>query len=177
MAWPFSRDKKQTEAKQHPTGAAFMVGGGVQYTANNNRDAFIRHGYQQNVVVYRAIREVVEAAKSIKIELCSDDDVLKEHPALDLLHQPNPWQAYESWLSEMLVNRMLFGETFCVGTPEGQFAEMWALNPVDMEVEPGKHGLPLAYCHKRGKSKTDFKVDQVTGESDEMYLKTYNRSN
>lgn len=176
MAWPFTRSRKPQEFKQHPTGAAFMVGGGASWSANHSKQSYVREGYQQNVVVYRAIREVVEAAKSIKVELYQGDSLVTDHPALDLLNQPNPWQAYEAWLSEMMVNRMLFGETFCVGTPDGQFAEMWALNPMDMVVKPGSHGLPLAYCHKRGKSETYFKVDQVTGESDVFYLKTYNPS-
>lgn len=177
MVWPFNRDNKPQEEKQHPTGAAFAVGGAVGWTANNDRRSYINEGYQQNVIVYRAIREVVEAAKSIKIELYQGENVVSQHPALDILHRPNPWQAYDAWLSEMLVNRMLFGETFCVGTSEGKFAEIWALNPIDMDVKPGVSGLPLSYCHKKGKTETYFKVDQITGESEVFFLKTYNPNN
>ena len=177
MAWPFTRKNKPQEEKQHPTGAAFAVGGQIGWSASNDRRSYIREGYQQNVIVYRAIREVVEAAKSIKVELYQGDSLVTQHPALDILARPNPWQAYEAWLSEMMVNRMLFGETFCVGTPEGKFAELWALNPIDMEVKAGSNGLPLAYCHKKGRSETYFQVDQITGESEVFFLKTYNPDN
>jgi HK97 family phage portal protein len=175
MVWPFPR--RIAEEKQHPTGAAFMVGESVKWDGGHNRRTYISEGYQHNVIVYRAIREVVEATKAIKVELFQGDELLTDHPALDLLDRPNPWQAYEEWLSEMMVNRLLFGETFCVGTPEGQFAELWPLNPIDMEVKPGIHGLPRAYCHRKGKSEQYFKVDQVTGESEVFYLKTYNPDN
>ena len=178
MVWPFTtRDNQRTEIKEHPAGAAFLIGSAVQWTGSNDRRSYIREGYQHNVIVYRAIREIVEACKAISIELFQGDNLIEQHPALDLLNRPNPWQAYDQWLSEMMVNRLLFGETFAVGTPEGQFAEMWPLNPIDMEIKPGPHGLPLAYCHKRGKSEKYFAVDQVTGQSEVFYLKTYNPDN
>lgn len=177
MVWPFSRDNKRTEVKEHPAGAAFLIGSTVQWSGSNDRRSYVREGYQHNVIVYRAIREIVEACKAISIELYQGDQLIEQHPALDLLARPNPWQAYEQWLGEMMVNRLLFGETFCVGAPDGQFAEMWPLNPTDMEVKPGPHGLPKAYCHVRGKSEQYFAVDPLTGESQVFYLKTYNPDN
>jgi phage portal protein BeeE len=124
MVWPFTtRDNQRTEIKQHPAGAAFLIGSAVQWTGSNDRRSYIREGYQHNVIVYRAIREIVEACKAISIELFQGDNLIEQHPALDLLNQPNPWQAYDQWLSEMMVNRLLFGETFAVGTPEGLAAE------------------------------------------------------
>ena len=174
MAWPF---KKPIEAKEHPAGASFLIGSTVQWSGSNDRRSYIREGYQHNVIVYRAIREIVEACKAISIELFEGNNLIEQHPALDLLNRPNPWQAYDQWLSEMMVNRLLFGETFAVGAPDGQFAELWPLNPIDMVVKPGPHGLPKAYCHKRGKSEKYFNVDPITGQSEVFYLKTYNPDN
>lgn len=169
MAWPFKK-----EVKEHPAGGAFIVGTGATWSRSNDRRSYIREGYQQNVIVYRAIREVVEAAKTIEIELHQGDTIIEQHPALDLLSQPNPTQAYRQWIGEMIVNRMLFGEAFAVGTPDRQFAEIWPLNPVDMTVEPGRHGIAAAYIHKRAKSEVRFPVDPLTGQSDVFFLKTYN---
>ena len=174
MVWPFNR---KIEVKENPVGGAFFVDGGVQWSRSNDRRSYVREGYQGNVIVYRAIREIVEAAKSIEIELHQGSEIIDQHPALDLLARPNPSQVYEQWLTEMLVNRMLFGETFCVGAPDPQFAELWPLNPIDMEVEPGAHGLPAAYVHHRGRSEKRFPVDQITGQSEVFYLKTYNPEN
>ncbi len=174
MAWPF---KKPIEAKEHPAGASFLIESTVQWSGSNDRRSYIREGYQHNVIVYRAIREIVEACKAISIELFEGNNLIEQHPALDLLNRPNPWQAYDQWLSEMMVNRLLFGETFAVGAPDGQFAELWPLNPIDMVVKPGPHGLPKAYCHKRGKSEKYFNVDPITGQSEVFYLKTYNPDN
>jgi HK97 family phage portal protein len=177
MVWPFPSRKPQIEIKEHPAGAAFLIGSNAQWSRANDRRSYIKEGYQHNVIVYRAIREIVEACKAISIELYQGDTLIEQHPALDLLDRPNPWQAYDQWLSEMMVNRLLFGETFCVGAPDGQFAELWPLNPIDVEVTPGPHGLPSAYTHKRGKHETRFAVDPLTGQSEVFYLKTYNPDN
>ena len=174
MVWPFN---KKPEVKQHPAGGAFFINSATSWSRANDKRSYIREGYQMNVIVYRAIREVVEAAKSIQIELHQGDQIIEQHPALDLLARPNPGQAYEQWLTEMVVNRMLFGEAFAVGTPDGQFAELWPLNPIDMDVLPGAHGMPSAYVHKRGKNEVRFPVDPLTGESDVFFLKTYNPDN
>ena len=67
MVWPFI--KKETEVKQHPAGQSFLVNETVSWQGANDRRAYIREGYQLIVIVYRAIREIVEASKSISFEL------------------------------------------------------------------------------------------------------------
>lgn len=172
--WPFD---KRPEKKEHPAGQSFYFSSSASWSSNSDRRTYIREGYQLNVVVYRAIREVVEACKNIPVEVCRGEDVLQEHPVLDLLAEPNPRQSYEQWLGEMITNRMLFGECFCVGTPEENYVELWPLNPVDMEVKPGTRGLPKAYCHVKGRHEQYFEVDPITGESCVLFLKTYNPDN
>ena len=171
--WPFT---KPIETKQNPVGSSFMVSGGPSWSRSEDKKDYVREGYQMNVVIYRAIREIVQAAASIKVELHSGGEILDTHPALDLLNNPNPAQSYGQWIAEMMVNRMLFGETFAVGAGENVFAEMWAINPVDMIVAPGAYGVPSAYIHERNRKKQTFTVNPVTGESDVFFLKMYNPS-
>ncbi len=175
MAWPFSR---QVEVKENPVGGAFVQGVPVAQPSMVNPRAFIKEGYQGNVVVYRAIREIVSAAASIRVELYSGDTLIETHPALDLLNNPNPSQSYSAWLSEMLVNHRLQGEAFAVAAgsdnPKTPPTEMWPLNPVDMAVMPGTGGMPSAFKHQRGGKEQEFPADRMTGESQVFFTKTYN---
>lgn len=174
MAWPFS---KKIETKEHPSGAAFFVNQAVGWARWSKPQDYIREGYQANVLVYRSIREIVTAAASIKYELYHGETLVEKHPLLDLLANPTPTMAYSEWLTEMLVNRLLIGEQFCVASPEqGKPVEMWPLNPVYMEVQPGRGGIASAYIHKQGNSKKTYPVDPMTGHGPCFYSKLYNPS-
>lgn len=176
MAWPFSR---KMETKEHPNGAAFMIGGGESWARSDRNKQYIHEGYQLNVIVYRAVQEVVKAAASIKIELFNDSGELVEtHPAIDLIKMPAPQMTWDAWLTEMLVNRMLLGEMAAVSANEtGPPVELWPLNPIHIDVKPGAGGLPSAYVHEINRSKKTFPVDPRDGASQMMFSKTYNPSN
>ena len=178
MAWPFTR-KRETETKKHPNGAAFMIGGGESWARKDQRSQYISEGYQLNVIVYRAIQEIVKAAASLEIELYgTNGEKIDAHPALDLLRKPAPTMTWQSWLSEMLVNRMLLGEMACVSANEtGPPVELWPLNPMHIDVKPGRGGIPSAYVHEINKAKKSFQVDPVTGQSQMLFSKTYNPGN
>jgi HK97 family phage portal protein len=169
MAWPFFR----REQKAKPLGGA-MVTAGPSWARGDRGKQYIAEGYQLNVIVYRAIAEIVRAASSIEVELYSGDDRVERHPALDLLAQPVPGGTWEAWLTEMLTNRMLLGEMAAAGDGAAQPAEIWPLMPLHIEVEPGASGLPRQYVYKVGGAKAFYPVDQITGQSDLMFCKTYN---
>lgn len=174
--WPFNR---QVETKEHPNGGGFVVNGPVPWGRAHDAQSYIREGYQLNVIVYRAITEIVKAATSLEIELYDATGNLAErNKVLDLLERPTPMHTWESWLTEMLVNRMIMGEMACA-RPDGQMqpAELWPLKPSNIEIETGRGGIPLAYVHKVNKVEKRFQVKSLTGESDLMFSKTYNPDN
>ncbi len=172
----FSRFKRM-EAKDHPSGGAFLVGAGTSWASWVNRDAYIKEGYQGNVYVYRAIDEITRAGTSIDIELYNGDELVEEHEVLDLLQRPNPAQSGDAFTTENLVNRLLFGEIFSVAAGSGPGMEVWPLNPDDMEVKPSSSGVPASYVHEKAGFKKTYPVNPRTGESDVFCLKTYNPSN
>lgn len=180
MAWPFTR-KREVETKEHPNGAAFMVSGGSAWRRADKSKQYIEEGYQLNVIVYRAVQEVIKAATSIEIELFDtkgkEDVRLDKHPALDLIKMPAPQMTWDAWLTEMLVNRMLQGEMAALSANEtGPPLEIWPINPMHVEVKPGRGGLPSAYVHEVNRHKRTFPVDPSTGDSQMMFSKTYNPS-
>jgi len=170
--WPFTR---RVEQKAHPNGGAFMVPAPTGWSRQDAAAQYIAEGYQLNVIVYRAVQEVAKAAQTIDLELYSAaGDVIDAHPVLDLLARPTPQQPWDAWLAEMLVNRLLLGEMAAVSSGEAQPVEVWPINPLHVKVMPGASGLPDAYVHDVNNRKVTFPVDQVTGQCDMMFAKTYN---
>lgn len=169
--WPF---KRQTEQKAHPAGGALMIGGGPSWSRKDKAQSYITEGYQLNVIVYRAVNEIVRAAASIQIELYNGDEAIEQHPVLDLLKNPHPGATWQSWLAEMLINRMLTGEMAASADNPRQPAEMWPLLPLNVGIVPGPSGIPRQYIYEINNRKTTFDVDQITGQSDMLFVKTYN---
>lgn len=81
MVWPFTR---KIEEKAHPAGGALMIGGGPAWARKDKSQQYITEGYQLNVIVYRAVNEIVRAATSINVELYNGEDAVELHPVLDL---------------------------------------------------------------------------------------------
>jgi HK97 family phage portal protein len=170
--WPFGG---KTEVKEHPAGAAFaMMGGGKGWLRPSNTKAYFDEGYQLNVIVYRAVREIANACADLTLEVFQNGEAVGDHPALALLSRPNPLQGGDTFIKEAFTNYLLTGEIFIVGTSESPPAELWNLNPLYMEVYAGPGGVPSGYCHKHNNAKTVFPVDRLTGRSDVFFLKMYN---
>lgn len=174
--WPFKTKLPPVEAKAHPNGGAFMVPMGGGWARQDSKKAYVAEGYQLNVIVYRAVTEIVRGACAIEIELYSGESKVDRHAILDLLAAPAPLMTWERWLSEMIVNRMLFGEMAAIAVGNGVPVEMWPVSPVHVAVKPGPNGIPAAYVHEVNNRKAKFDVDQVSGDSDMLFSKTYNPS-
>lgn len=172
MAWPFSR---KIEVKEHPTGAAFFSPGGPAWSRQSNRIAYVDEGYQLNVVVYRAVCEITRAVSDLELEVASGGDPIDNHPALDLLARPNPTQGWDGFITEAFTNYLLTGELAIARYPEtGRIAELWNLNPLYMQIEPGRGGIASAYVYDQNNAKKTFPVDKLTGRSQVFFQKMYN---
>jgi len=99
--WPFERKNLPTQG-----GIAFVSSGGGWVRAKN----YIEEGYQLNVVVYRAVREISDACANLTLELHSGDTILETHPVLELLAQPNPMQGYDNFIKNAFIDFLLTGE-------------------------------------------------------------------
>jgi HK97 family phage portal protein len=150
------------------------MGGAKAWGRPENKRAYVREGYQLNVIVYRAVREIASAIADLTIEVHQNGEYIETgHPALDLLARPNPAQGGDSFLKEAFVNYVLLGEMAIVGQPQPRPAELWNLNPLHIEIEPGANGMPRRYIHNLNNRRTSFDVDG-NDRSEMFFLKTYN---
>ena len=173
MAWPFSR---KIEVKENPVGAAFIIPGGDGWTAPAHKREYITEGYQLNAVVYRAVNEITRACADLEVEVVNAaGDVLTDHPALDLLAQPNPMQGNDAFIRDLFTSYLLLGEMAAARSPDnGKPVELWPLSPLYIKVEPGAGGIPLAYVYEQNAVKRRFQVDRITGLSQLFFMKMTN---
>ena len=68
---------------------ALTTAGVVQWTPREY-DKLAREGYLINVIGYRCIKEFSESFATIPWVLKKGDEIVEEHPLLDLLNQPSP---------------------------------------------------------------------------------------
>lgn len=171
------------EVKEHPHGSAFMVSGGDQYIKHRDKKVLIEEGYKTNVIVYRAVREIVNGIADIDIDISQNGTVIDDektlHPSLELLQKPNPMNGGKQFIKNIFVDYLITGEMFIVKTPTGNQTplELWSLNPIDMEVKPGAKGIPSEYQHNVNNKKKSFLVEPMTGKSDVFHFKAYNPLN
>ena len=63
--------------------------------------ALARNGYSRNVIAYRCIRMISEAAASVPLQLLDKGAPLSQHPVLTLLARPNPDQSGGDLLQDL----------------------------------------------------------------------------
>lgn len=174
MKLPALFRRQAVEVKENPVGAAFMVPAGASWVRPDNKRAFITEGYQTNVVVYRAVREITGALSDLVLEVKQGENVQDSHPALELLKRPNPVQGWDTFIKEAFTNYLLLGELSIVSANDGIPSELWNVNPLHVEVVPGRGGIAARYVHKLNSVTTVFEVDRMTGMGNMFFMKMYN---
>jgi HK97 family phage portal protein len=119
--------------------------GEAQWTARN-QVALTRQGYERNPIVYRAVRLIVEAAASIPWVLREGRVELIDHPFIDLMARPNPYDVGTGLLETLYTNLLLFGNAYLEAVlVDGSLRELYALRPDRMTIVLGQNGWPVAY--------------------------------
>lgn len=110
-------------------------------------DKLADEAYVRNVVGYRCVRMIAEAAAGVPWLVYDNGKEQETHPVIDLLEAPNPmqggpefWDAYYSFLQiagNSYIEAVALGKT--------QIDEMYVLRPDRMKVLPGPKGWPIGY--------------------------------
>ncbi len=166
-----------------PGSSAFFVTG-LSSSVTRTIKTYASEGYEQNPIVYACICRIAEACSSVKLEVHKTDaegnrKVQNKHRVLDLLAKPNPTQSWTDFIQEMVAWYKIAGEVFVLRLPDkGPAAELYLLNPSDMDIEKNSNGsaVPVAYLYGTGEKRRRFPVNVVTGESQILHLKTFNPS-
>ncbi|MEE8371338.1 MAG: phage portal protein, partial [Sphingomonadales bacterium] len=148
--------------------------GGAQWTGRTY-DQLVREGYRKNAIAHRSVRIVAECAASVPLQLYRGDERLTRHPLLDLLKRPNPLQSGIELMESLIAFLQIAGNSYMEAAElaDGRPGELYVLRPDRMRIVPGANGWPARYEYKVAGRTMAFQVDQASGSSPVMHLKTF----
>lgn len=113
---------------------------------SRNYPALAREGFAGNVVGYRCVRMIAQAAASIPLLTYIDGKEAERHPVRSLLSSPNPGQTGKELIENLVSFLMLAGNAYAeLVTLDETPRELFALRPDRMAVVPSKTGWPEAF--------------------------------
>ncbi len=149
-----ARKDDAREIKASAVGAMTAIHG-VGRPAWTPRDAvsLTRVGYGGNVVGFRCVRMIAEAAAATPLRFSEGGAALAEHPLLALLDRPSPGQDGAALLEALYGHLLLAGNAYveAAGAEDGVApAELHILRPDRVRVIPGRDGWPEGYEYRVG---------------------------
>ncbi len=164
MAFSFfgARREPAREEKASAVGAMTAIHG-VGRAAWTPRDtvSLTRVGYGGNVIGFRCVRMIAEAAAAIPLRFIEGGAALAEHPLMTLLDRPNPGQDGASLLEAVYGHLQLAGNAYIEAAAPVEGCgptELHVLRPDRVRVIPGRDGWPEAYEYRVGASAHRFSM-------------------
>jgi len=153
----------------------FGVGSGD--AKNYKYQDLAKEGYMKNAIVFRCVNEISKGAGAVNFMVKAGDQVLEQHPLIDLLNRPNPQQSYSEFFNSLFGFLLLSGNAYVlkVGSDVGAPRELHLLRPDRIQIKGGGKPIPQRYEYiVNGRVQDVFDVDQDTGFSDIKHIKLWN---
>ena len=136
-----------------------------------------RAGFEKNVIAYRCVRLVAEAAASAPMKARRGGAVLCDHPVLSLLQTPNPEQSGAAFFETIYGYLQTAGNAYLEGVSiNGEVRELFALRPDRMKARIGASGWAEAWEYSVGSRKTLFRPEG-DGFLPILHLKNFHPTN
>lgn len=143
---------------------------------------FAEEGYVKNVIAFRAINMIANAASSVPFILYrltnQGKSQLKVHPLLKLLYSPSPITSKSEFIEGIVSHRLISGNAYVLMIePKNNRkppTELYLLHPDRVEIVPGRNNVPYIYRYTVNNNSYDFRVNKLTGRSAVLHLKTFN---
>jgi HK97 family phage portal protein len=136
-----------------------------------------KEGYLKNAIVYRCVNEISKGASAVPFVLKAGDQIIEQHPLIDLLNRPNPLQSYSEFFNSLFGYVLLSGNAYIlkVGSDLGSPKELHQLRPDRINIKGSGNPIPEKYEYKvNGRVQTTYEVDQENGFSELKHVKLWN---
>ena len=166
---------KPEETKQ--TGMMGYFGVGSTDIKKYNYQDLAKEGYLKNAIVYRCVNEISRGASAVPFVIKAGDQIIEEHPLIDLLNRPNPLQSYSEFFNSLFGYVLLSGNAYIlkVGADTGTPQELHQLRPDRIVIKGSGNQIPDRYQYVlNGKIHQQYEVDQENGFSDLKHIKLWN---
>lgn len=187
MGW-FRRAKAEAPERKSAS-YFFTLGGGKAGLTGAGYDRLAAEGYVQCVVAFACINRVAASVASVDLQLYRKGKGGKltkvdTHELLKLMENPNPAQSGREFMRQLTGYSQLCGNAYVFGNGIDQSrkgkppTELQLLNPGKVKIEPGTGMFPKQYEYRPNQNAvTTFPVDQITGKSAILHLKSFNPLN
>ena len=178
--WPFRSTKIQA-ANLAVKYSGVMVGmGQAKWLARSYR-ILAYEGFETNPVVYACVTKLARALSSVDLQLYDRTRQGKlrkidKHDILDLINGPNAAWSGRQFLEKLATQYLIGGNAYVLGNNgESRPGELWLLPPEYVTVDAsGGRMLPQSYKYRPGQESAIYPVNQVTGMSQVLHLRTVN---
>ena len=136
-----------------------------------------KEGYLKNAIVYRCVNEISKGASAVPFIIKAGDQIVEQHPIIDLLNRPNPLQSYSEFFNSLFGYVLLSGNSYIlkVGSDLGKPKELHLLRPDRINIKGGGNPIPEKYEYIiNGRVQQTFLVDQENGFSELKHVKLWN---
>lgn len=136
-----------------------------------------KEGYLKNAIVYRCVNEISKGASAVPFVLKAGDQIIEQHPLIDLLNRPNPLQSYSEFFNSLFGYVLLSGNAYIlkVGSDLGKPKELHLLRPDRINIKGSGNPIPEKYEYVIGGSiQNTYMVDQENGFSELKHVKLWN---
>ena len=136
-----------------------------------------KEGYLKNAIVYRCVNEISKGASAVPFVLKNGDQIVEEHPLIDLLMRPNPLQSYSEFFNSLFGYVLLSGNAYILktGSEMGLPKELHQLRPDRINIKGSGKSIPEKYEYMiNGRVSQTYLIDQENGFSEVKHIKLWN---
>ena len=138
--------------------------------------------YKQNVIVYRCVNLVSQAASHVPWQVFSTKGASRQlepfHPAAMLLKKPNASKGGADFFTELISNKLLFGNAYMLASGNDHMVpkELFLLpsQNTSIIIEQGK---VLGYKYQSYSGEKIYPINPMSRMSRVLHVKNYNPSN
>ena len=166
---------KPVEQKQ--TGMMGYFGVGSSDSKTYKYQDLAKEGYLKNAIVYRCVNEISKGASAVPFILKAGDQIIEQHPLINLLNRPNPLQSYSEFFNSLFGYVLLSGNAYILklGAENGAPQELHQLRPDRIVIKGSGKPIPERYEYiMNGRVHETYEIDQENGFSELKHIKLWN---
>jgi len=136
-----------------------------------------KEGYLKNAIVYRCVNEISKGASAVPFIIKAGDQIIEQHPLIDLLKRPNPLQSYSEFFNSLFGYVLLSGNAYILktGSDMGAPKELHQLRPDRITIKGSGKPIPEKYEYMvNGRVANSYLIDQENGFSELKHIKLWN---
>ena len=136
-----------------------------------------KEGYLKNAIVYRCVNEISKGASAVPFVIKAGDEIIEQHPLIDLLMRPNPLQSYSEFFNSLFGYVLLSGNAYILktGSEMGAPKELHQLRPDRINIKGSGKPIPEKYEYMvNGRVANTYMIDQENGFSELKHIKLWN---